>query len=147
VCPGQPLCRQLAQLIVDERQELLGGVRIAVYDGGQDARDIIHPLQHTCDARQPQGNAASNRKRLQSKGSCKGLGQKPQLDLRLFRATGAFISPNIPNAKSRPRLTINVRYWQLLGYERSVRQAETPPIQYRPKQEIIGRSRVSRPSV
>src|SRR5262249_47214612 len=38
----QPLSRQLAQLIVDERQELLGGMRGAGLDGGQDLRDISH---------------------------------------------------------------------------------------------------------
>ena len=36
---GQLLGRQLAQLVVDQRQELLGGVRIAALDGGQDAGD------------------------------------------------------------------------------------------------------------
>ena len=39
---GQLLRRQLAQLVVDQRQELLGGVRVALLDGGQDARDVGH---------------------------------------------------------------------------------------------------------
>jgi hypothetical protein len=39
---GQPLRRQLAQLVVDERQELLGGARVALLDGRQDAGDIAH---------------------------------------------------------------------------------------------------------
>src|SRR5437588_12147527 len=38
----QLLRRQLAQLIVDERQELLGGVRVTLLDGGQDAGDVAH---------------------------------------------------------------------------------------------------------
>ena len=39
---GQLLRRQLAQLVVDQRQELLGGVRVALLDRGQDAGDIAH---------------------------------------------------------------------------------------------------------
>ena len=39
---GQLLRGQLAQLVVDQRQELLGGVRIALLDGGQDARNFVH---------------------------------------------------------------------------------------------------------
>jgi hypothetical protein len=38
----QLLRRQLAQLVVDQRQELLGGVRVALLDGGEDARDVAH---------------------------------------------------------------------------------------------------------
>ena len=34
--------RQLAQLVVDERQQLRRGVWVAGVDGGQDARDIRH---------------------------------------------------------------------------------------------------------
>ena len=39
---GQPLRGQLAQFVVDQRQELLRGVRVALLDGGQDAGDVIH---------------------------------------------------------------------------------------------------------
>ena len=39
---GQLLGRQLAQLVVDQRQELLGGVRVALLDGRQDAGDVVH---------------------------------------------------------------------------------------------------------
>jgi hypothetical protein len=39
---GELLGRQLAQLVVDQRQELVGGVRVALFDGGQDAGDIGH---------------------------------------------------------------------------------------------------------
>ena len=38
----QPLGGQPAQLVVDQRQELLGRVRVALLDGGQDLRDIAH---------------------------------------------------------------------------------------------------------
>src|SRR5258708_38600798 len=34
--------RQLAQLVVDQRQELLGGARVALLDSGQNARDLTH---------------------------------------------------------------------------------------------------------
>ena len=39
---GQLARRQLAQLVVDQRQELLGGLRVALLDGGEDARDVAH---------------------------------------------------------------------------------------------------------
>ena len=42
---GQPLGRELAQLVVDERQQLLRGVRVALFDGSQDLRDIGHVVQ------------------------------------------------------------------------------------------------------
>ena len=44
--PGQTLRGQSAQFIVDERQQLLGGLRVALLDGGQDASDFAHrPVQ------------------------------------------------------------------------------------------------------
>src|SRR5262249_49125169 len=43
------LRRQLAEFIVDEWQELLGGARVALLDGGQYAGNVIH-LRHP-DAR------------------------------------------------------------------------------------------------
>jgi len=39
---GQLLGREFAQFVVDQRQELLGGVRVAFLDGGQDARNFTH---------------------------------------------------------------------------------------------------------
>lgn len=39
---GQSVDRQLAQFVVDQRQELLGGVRIALLHGGQDSCDLTH---------------------------------------------------------------------------------------------------------
>jgi hypothetical protein len=39
---GELRRRQLAQLVVDQRQQLLGGVRIARRGGRQDARDLVH---------------------------------------------------------------------------------------------------------
>jgi hypothetical protein len=41
------LSRELAQLVVDQRQELLGCRRIALLDGGQDVLDVIHDVEHT----------------------------------------------------------------------------------------------------
>jgi len=40
--PGQLVRRQLAQLIIDQRQQPLGGVCVALLDGGQDSGDIAH---------------------------------------------------------------------------------------------------------
>jgi hypothetical protein len=37
------LRRQLTQLIIDERQELLRGVRLALLDGRQDAAEVLSP--------------------------------------------------------------------------------------------------------
>src|SRR5262249_28798499 len=41
--PGQAMGRQLAQLLIDQRQELLRRVRVALLDGPQDARHLAHP--------------------------------------------------------------------------------------------------------
>ena len=41
---GHPGCREFAQLLVDQRQKLPGGVRIALFDGGKDAGHVIHRL-------------------------------------------------------------------------------------------------------
>ena len=54
--PGQFPRGQLAQLVVDQRQELLGGVRVALLDGGQDARDLGHAAQHTPAEGEPQAS-------------------------------------------------------------------------------------------
>jgi hypothetical protein len=43
----QPLRRQLAQFVVHERQELLGGAGIAVLNIREDARDVVHAGQFT----------------------------------------------------------------------------------------------------
>ena len=39
---GQFLCGQLAEFVVDQRQELAGGVRVALFDRREDARDVGH---------------------------------------------------------------------------------------------------------
>ena len=39
---GQLLGRQLAQLVVDQRQELLGRLRVALLDGREDAGHVGH---------------------------------------------------------------------------------------------------------
>jgi hypothetical protein len=38
----QLLRRQLAQFVVDQRQELLGRVRVTGFDARQDARNFVH---------------------------------------------------------------------------------------------------------
>src|SRR5438034_178185 len=43
--------RQLPQLFVDERQELLGSLRIALLDGGENAGDVGHGTE--CRVRSP----------------------------------------------------------------------------------------------
>src|SRR6516164_4021701 len=40
--PSELLGREPAQLIVNQRQELGGGLGIALLDGRQDARDFVH---------------------------------------------------------------------------------------------------------
>jgi hypothetical protein len=40
--PGKLVCGQLAQLVVDQGQELAGGVRVAFGDGVQDLGDLVH---------------------------------------------------------------------------------------------------------
>src|SRR5262245_8828744 len=42
-----PLGSEPAQFVVDQRQQLLGGVRVAGLDGGQDTRDLGHSGQST----------------------------------------------------------------------------------------------------
>jgi hypothetical protein len=41
------LCRQFAQLVIDEGQKLVGRMRIALIDGGEDARDFAHEAEDT----------------------------------------------------------------------------------------------------
>src|SRR5262249_46653405 len=44
---GQFRCRELAQLVVDQRQELLGSVEVALLDGRQDACNFTHGSEDT----------------------------------------------------------------------------------------------------
>ena len=46
---GQLLRRQLAQLVIDQGQKLVGGVRVALFDGGQDACDVAHGPRITAE--------------------------------------------------------------------------------------------------
>ena len=39
---GQPLGRELAELVVDQRQELLGRLGVALLDGREDAGHVAH---------------------------------------------------------------------------------------------------------
>ena len=43
---GQPLGRQAAQLLVNEREQPAGGVRVALLDGFQNARDLAHAVEN-----------------------------------------------------------------------------------------------------
>src|SRR5262249_23102336 len=52
---GQLLRRQLAQLLVDQRQQFLGRVRIALVDGVQYARNLAHGVQHNRRSEARQG--------------------------------------------------------------------------------------------
>ena len=56
---GQLLGRQLAQLVVDERQELLGGVRVALLDRVQHPGDRVHRPGPTSPAERPCRRSAS----------------------------------------------------------------------------------------
>jgi hypothetical protein len=44
---GETRGRELAQLVVDEWQELLGGLRVTPLRGGEDAGDLAHSLEDT----------------------------------------------------------------------------------------------------
>jgi hypothetical protein len=68
---GQLLGRELAQLVVDQRQELRGGVRGALVDGGQNARDIVHTGRITTgvvDRKDGNGHDASRPARAKDRG-------------------------------------------------------------------------------
>ena len=58
---GQLLGGEFAQFIVDQRQELLGSVRITLLDGRQDARNFTHGA--------PVSGHASDEKEYSSPGS------------------------------------------------------------------------------
>ena len=42
---GEFLCGQLAKLVVDKRQELIDGIRIAAFDCCKDTSDFVHHLE------------------------------------------------------------------------------------------------------
>ena len=44
--PGPALRRQFAQLVVNQRHQLLRGMRVAVFDSDQNAGQITHELHH-----------------------------------------------------------------------------------------------------
>src|SRR5262249_31887000 len=76
------LGRQFAQLLVDQRQELLGGGRIALLDGGQDARDVAHAVKHN-----RRGGARPAAGRVSTRGG-RVPGQKQQPPGVIDRAAG-----------------------------------------------------------
>ena len=53
---GHLLGRQLPQFPIDQRQELLGGRRIAVVDLRQDASDVVHRRAHKRESARGQCN-------------------------------------------------------------------------------------------
>ena len=95
---GQPLRRQLAQLVVDQRQQLLGGVRVALLDGVEHLGDRVHrqapravPIARAAEAPLPEG-----RTRRMRAGVASG-------------ATVRRASPRRPGQKNAPLRTRDVR--------------------------------------
>jgi hypothetical protein len=39
---GHLVCRQSAELLINERKQFIGGLRIAVFDGLEDMGDVTH---------------------------------------------------------------------------------------------------------
>src|SRR5262245_47506851 len=56
---GQLLCRQLAQFVIDQRQQLSRGVGIAFFDGGQDAGHLAHGAEDNPQTGGPQAGRGS----------------------------------------------------------------------------------------
>src|SRR5262249_4586797 len=79
---GQPVGREPAQLVVDQGQQLLGGGRVALLDGGQDTRDIAHGVKVS---RRRGDRPASGR---ESTGGGRVPGQKRQPLWVIYRAAG-----------------------------------------------------------
>jgi hypothetical protein len=52
---GEPVRGQPAQLVVDQRQQLFGRVRLAVRNGVQDAGDLAHKREYTLTGHGRQG--------------------------------------------------------------------------------------------
>src|SRR5262245_24632497 len=67
---SESLSGQLPQLVIDQRQQLLRGVGVALLDGGQDARDLAHKAKH--NPRRGDGPASGA-----AWGSCTGPGTWP----------------------------------------------------------------------
>src|SRR5262249_37698372 len=56
---------ELAQLVVDQRQQLLGGGRVALLDGTEDVRNLAHGREDNRYARAPQESAGRRARREQ----------------------------------------------------------------------------------
>src|SRR5262249_34666889 len=82
---GQPLRREPAQLVVDQRQELLGRLCFTALDRRKDARHLVH-LAWTSLA------GGSNEKTASYQVGC-GVG-----------SNGAIIGPDIPDRQADPQL-------------------------------------------
>src|SRR5262249_23845455 len=61
----QLLRRQFAQLVIDQRQELLRGVGITLLNGGQDARDFAHATEDNTHPLRPLFKVNSGEKLVQ----------------------------------------------------------------------------------
>ena len=55
----QPLGGQFAQLVVDQRQQLLGGLRVALLDRREDSRDVVHRREAAGDEDAPAATAST----------------------------------------------------------------------------------------
>src|SRR5262249_33193884 len=54
----ESLCGELAQLVVDQRQELFGGMAVPLLNGREDACDLAHGGQDKRDGEKRQGWSA-----------------------------------------------------------------------------------------
>ena len=70
---GQPNGRELAQLVVDQRQQLLRGVRVALLDGRQDTGNLAHSIEDNC----PEGGE-QERMQLQGEQACALRSRRPR---------------------------------------------------------------------
>jgi hypothetical protein len=44
---GELLSSQAVQFVIDQREEMVGGLSVTLIDGHQDAGDLSHPLRLT----------------------------------------------------------------------------------------------------
>ena len=70
--PGQPMRGQPAELVVDQRQELIGRSGVALLDGREDAGDVVHrrgALGQPTDGLDPPSGEDATGRRYQAAGS------------------------------------------------------------------------------
>jgi len=82
---GQLLGRQLAKFVVDQQQELIGGVRVALLDGGQDVGDFTHwrlkRLKPPAKCPHPTPGTGSGKVNLDERGTVELTGLFPATEL------------------------------------------------------------------